>query len=173
MATCFSLHFQCMFAAPLMTSSHTWGSLLDQNTTATFAVASNANPHVVDPRHATLSPAGRLVWDPERPAWRRGLMSRARATLMGRIHSLPVLAADDAHTRCFLAHHPDAASWAPGAPESPHWAVWARFVPTHIHWVGGFGDEHYIGPVSVDAYRSAAQAALTEAPPGTYTLMTH
>ena len=57
-------------------------------------------------------------------------------------------------SNCFVKHHPDAEAWKPGASESPHTAFWVRFSPHEIHYVGGFGDEHFIGAVDMQQYRS-------------------
>lgn len=111
---------------------------------------------VVDVRHARQSAAGRQVWQAERPMWRRGMASKGRATMYGTMHALaPDTKGLDDLAQCFTAHHPDADAWTPHAHGNPHSAVWVRFEPTRIYYVGGFGDEHYIGDIHVDTYRAA------------------
>jgi len=61
---------------------------------------------------------------------------------------------------CFLARHPDAKWWVPGRKGAPHVAWWARFDPDAVYYVGGFGDEHYIGRIPVDLYRNASSASM-------------
>lgn len=142
-----------MLALPV---SSVWRTVLDEPVTASLHVTSSADPAVVDLRHSVRQASGRDAWDPSRPAWRRGLASKGRATMYGRVHSID---ASDEQIQCFVEHHPDAAAWVPGAAESPHRAVWARYSPETIHWIGGFGDEHYIGAIERETYIDAWQPA--------------
>lgn len=134
--------------------SEQWRLSLQQNKEVSFAVASSANMEVVDPRHGQYSPAGRLQWTPDRPMWRRGMASKNRLIMKGHMHLLEDTAANESLSKCFLTHHPDAAAWQPGSIESPHTAKWARYAPNSIHYVGGFGDEHFIGDVDMELYKS-------------------
>lgn len=137
--------------------SQAWRSALAPNATVTYAVASSPDPHVVDLRHAEHSPSGRQVWDADRPQWRRGLASKRRTVLYGKVKH--VEASEDtakALHKCFVAHHADAAYWTPGSDASPHTALWVRFQPERIYYVGGFGDEHYIGWIDPALYRGEA-----------------
>lgn len=135
-------------------SSEQWRLALRPNTTVTLAIASSPDVHVVDPRHSYISPVGRLQWLKDRPLWRRGMASKGRMTMYGRMHK--ITRSDDVASlsNCFVKHHPDAEAWKPGASESPHTAFWVRFSPHEIHYVGGFGDEHFIGAVDMQQYRS-------------------
>lgn len=54
----------------------------------------------------------------------------------------------------FFAAHPDALEWAPGVPGF-HKTQWIKFTITGIHYIGGFGDRHYIGSIPVDKYTEA------------------
>ncbi|KAL1992863.1 hypothetical protein VTN49DRAFT_3619 [Thermomyces lanuginosus] len=54
---------------------------------------------------------------------------------------------------CFLAAHPDAKVWLPGAPNSPHAGFWARMVVTHAFWIGGFGDLAQIGWLNMTEWK--------------------
>jgi len=56
---------------------------------------------------------------------------------------------------CYLAQHPDARWWLPGDDDAAHLAYWARFDPHSVYFVGGFGDEHYIGYIPLATYQSA------------------
>lgn len=82
------------------------------------------------------------------------MASKVRMTMYGYIHPVTSSENINALCDCFVAHHPDAAAWVPGSSESPHISIWVRFSPSKIHYVGGFGDEHFIGPVDMDLYRS-------------------
>ncbi|KAI0630380.1 pyridoxamine 5'-phosphate oxidase-domain-containing protein [Trametes polyzona] len=82
---------------------------------------------------------------------------RPRVALIGNVTVFPVLE----HTpdlaaiqACYIAQHPDARWWLPG-PREPHVAYWARFDPHTVYFVGGFGDEHYIGYVPLELYQNA------------------
>jgi len=56
---------------------------------------------------------------------------------------------------CYLGKHPDAKSWLPGDDNAAHISYWARFDPQSIYFVGGFGDEHYIGFIPLHLYQNA------------------
>ncbi|KAJ3571699.1 hypothetical protein NP233_g3581 [Leucocoprinus birnbaumii] len=56
---------------------------------------------------------------------------------------------------CYLSKHPDATQWLPDDDEAAHIAYWARFDPHTVYFVGGFGDEHYIGYIPVQLYQAA------------------
>lgn len=53
---------------------------------------------------------------------------------------------------CFLASHPDATLWTPGNDIHESW--WARLVVEEVYWIGGFGDQAYIGWIPVEIYRA-------------------
>ncbi|QRW24240.1 pyridoxamine 5'-phosphate oxidase family protein [Rhizoctonia solani] len=84
----------------------------------------------------------------------RGPAATARVALMGNVTVFYGVTGEgdteaDLEARqmseCFLAKHPDAKWWVPGRPGAPHVAWWARFDPQAVFYVGGFGNEHYIG----------------------------
>ncbi|KAF8639524.1 hypothetical protein AX17_001429 [Amanita inopinata Kibby_2008] len=58
--------------------------------------------------------------------------------------------------RCYLEKHPDAKWWLPDDDRAAHKSYWARFDPQTIYFVGGFGDEHYIGFIPLHLYQEAA-----------------
>ncbi|PKI84826.1 hypothetical protein MVES_000877 [Malassezia vespertilionis] len=131
--------------------SENWRSLVDTNKTASVFVGPNPDPHVVDVRHSDRSISGRVHWAKDRPVFRKGMASKARSALYGKMVSLPTTAPYlDALHACFVQHHPDAEAWVPGSRKSPHVAQWVRFTPHRIYYVGGFGDEHYIGDLDMD-----------------------
>lgn len=138
--------------------SENWRNALAPNATASVFVGANPDPDVVDPRHSTISAAGRMHWEHGRPAWRKGMPSKGRANLHGKMHLVPASPAADPLAACFTAYHPDAAAWKPGSRMSPHLAKWARFEVERIYYVGGFGDEHYIGTIPLDVYRNTSSA---------------
>ncbi|EPQ26957.1 uncharacterized protein PFL1_05592 [Pseudozyma flocculosa PF-1] len=144
--------------------SQTWRNVLTSpSKNATVAIASNTDPAVPDRRHSSHDDPSHPQWDPKRPSWRRGMPSKGRATFFGHFELLdetstaPGTDRDDL-SRCFLSHHRDASHWAPGAKESPHVPFWARFVVGRIYWVGGFGDEHFIGWLSRDLWTETWRA---------------
>ncbi|WFD19645.1 hypothetical protein MCAP1_001881 [Malassezia caprae] len=135
--------------------------------TATVAVASSPSVDDVDLRHANVSRSGRIQWDPMRPMWRRGMASKSRLTMSGTMHRLAMEPAEmEKLSECFVAHHPDARMWLPGSKQSPHTAFWLRFSPSSVYYVGGFGDEHFIGNLDMDAFRAAVPGpcGLTKSP---------
>ncbi|KAG8689057.1 hypothetical protein FRC08_011138, partial [Ceratobasidium sp. 394] len=112
----------------------------------------------------TKSNAGWWNWD-----WRRsfslgrGPAASARVALMGRVNVMYGVTgegeseADEAARQmssCFLSRHPDAKWWVPGRKGAPHVAWWARFDPEAVYYVGGFGDEHYIGRIPLDMHQN-------------------
>ncbi|TKY85381.1 hypothetical protein EX895_005543 [Sporisorium graminicola] len=127
-----------------LTVSQTWRNVLHSKAkNATISIASNADPAVPDPRHAS-----KHQWDKQRPSWRRGMPSKPRVTLFGHFDLLNATRHPDQAEKalsCYLEHHPDASHWAPNATESPHVPFWAQFSVDKVYWIGGFGDEHYIG----------------------------
>lgn len=63
---------------------------------------------------------------------------------------------DVSHIRhCYLSKHPDARQWLPDDDEAAHIAYWSRFDPHTVYFVGGFGDEHYIGYIPLQLYQAA------------------
>ena len=84
--------------------------------------------------------------------------SKGRVTLFGHFDIFNVTHHPDQAEKaldCYLGHHPDASHWAPNATESPHVPFWAKFSVNKVYWVGGFGDEHYIGWFSSDEWNTA------------------
>jgi len=55
---------------------------------------------------------------------------------------------------CYAKSHPDA-WWVPGNKAGVHDAVWARFDPHTVYFVGGFGGVHYIGHIPLKLYQEA------------------
>ncbi|WFD44603.1 hypothetical protein MPSI1_003271 [Malassezia psittaci] len=138
--------------------SSNWRNVLAPNASASVLIHSNSDPQVVDVRHSIKTPADRLQWTPDRPSWRKGMPSKARVNLHGTMHTIsddhPAI---DTLASCFLKYHPDAAIWKPGSRTSPHLAKWTHFAIESIYYVGGFGDEHYIGQIDLDQYRNEAR----------------
>ncbi|KAN0065092.1 hypothetical protein ACQY0O_001588 [Thecaphora frezii] len=165
-APCFPSEGDLLFLG--LKVSQTWRNVLTSaQKNATVSIASNADPAVPDRRHRSHSDGPGPHWDPERPRWRRGMPSKGRATLFGHFELLDGAAAAahdrDALARCYLSHHPDAKHWAPGARESPHIPFWAKFVVERIYWVGGFGDEHFIGWIGRDQWKRTWRERAAEA----------
>lgn len=93
--------------------------------------------------------------------------ARARVALVGSVALLGDAEGDAALRACFVRAHPDARAWLPGDEDGAHTAYWARFDPHSVYFVGGFGDEHFIGHVPLEIYRAAAPRARTPTPPST------
>ncbi|KAI9366980.1 pyridoxamine 5'-phosphate oxidase-domain-containing protein [Aspergillus egyptiacus] len=75
-----------------------------------------------------------------------------RVTLFGYIEPFetPVPEQTEAALRsCYLNAHPDAETWLPGRPGSPHASFWAKMVVTQVYWIGGFGGFQQIGWMNV------------------------
>lgn len=140
-----------------LTVSQSWRNILnDTSKNATVSIASNANPEIPDPRHRSRQHPNH--WHADRPSWRRGMPSKSRVTLFGHFSILNITEhpnqADEAAC-CYLDHHADASHWAPNSTESPHVPFWATFNINKVYWVGGFGDEHYIGWFTSDEWNTA------------------
>jgi len=89
--------------------------------------------------------------------------SRARVSLVGNFTVFRNESPSDVDElrECYLKSHPDAVDWLPENEEGPHTAYWSRFDIQSIYFVGGFGDEHYIGGIPVALYQEA-QASSAE-----------
>ncbi|KAI0743561.1 pyridoxamine 5'-phosphate oxidase-domain-containing protein [Daedaleopsis nitida] len=86
--------------------------------------------------------------------------NRPRVSLIGNVTLFPEVSHTperDSIQECYLAQHPDARWWLPG-PREPHTVYWARFDPHSIYYVGGFGNEHFIGYIPLEMYQSALDA---------------
>jgi len=77
-----------------------------------------------------------------------------RATFSGTFEELPEYKAANYKeiADCFFNVHPFARNWE---YMPSHSFRFHRFTPTRIHWIGGFGNTHYIGPIDVELYKSA------------------
>ena len=67
----------------------------------------------------------------------------------------------EAIAECYFSKNPVAKSWeimSVGA----HAFKFYRFVPTQMHYVGGFGGSHYIGWLNVDMYQKAPETAAAD-----------
>ncbi|KAJ5092633.1 hypothetical protein NUU61_007503 [Penicillium alfredii] len=85
-----------------------------------------------------------------------------RVTLFGYLEPLPSPLPETAATaleKCFLASHPDARVWLPGALGSPHSSFWASLVVTQAYWIGGFGDVQLIGWMNVTEWKGIGRHA--------------
>ncbi|PWZ00219.1 hypothetical protein BCV70DRAFT_200368 [Testicularia cyperi] len=140
-----------------LTVSQTWRNILHSDTkNGTASIGSNPDPSLPDRRH--LDHPGSHHWAHGRPSWRKGMPSKGRATLFGHFELTNATEQPElAHKlgKCYLRHHPDASHWAPGATDSPHVPFWASFVVDRVYWVGGFGDEHFIGWFNQSEWRDA------------------
>ncbi len=84
--------------------------------------------------------------------------SKPRITLFGHFDILNVTQdprGAERASQCYLEQHSDASHWAPNSTESPHVPFWATFHVDKAYWVGGFGDEHYIGWFTSDEWSTA------------------
>lgn len=130
----------------------------------------NGDPTILALRVATtfknLGPSSNLSleldwWDhladtgPVYPGLPESPAALPRVTLFGYLDPLPSLSESAAASleKCFLASHPDAKVWVPGASGSPHASFWARLVVTQVYWIGGFGDVQQIGWMNVSEWK--------------------
>ncbi|KAI8903335.1 pyridoxamine 5'-phosphate oxidase-domain-containing protein [Gorgonomyces haynaldii] len=74
----------------------------------------------------------------------RGIMDHSRFTLFGNLEK-----GSETELECFLDKHPDVREW-----QDAHSFQIYRMQLTKINWIGGFGDAHYVGPISVSDYLS-------------------
>ncbi|KAF9079945.1 hypothetical protein BGX29_002824 [Mortierella sp. GBA35] len=92
------------------------------------------------------------------PDERGNPMVDPRVTLMGRL--VPVEAAKEKKAEeCFVAKHPEAKWWLPGA--GFHDFKWYNLEIEEIYYIGGFGGIHYIGWIDVDTYYGANARSLS------------
>eukprot|EP00392_Amoebophrya_sp_AT5.2_P015017 g15203.t1 len=79
-------------------------------------------------------------------------MTKHRATFLGHLKPGPRFgeAGYAEVADCFFAKHPDAKAWEHlgGGHNFTFWSM----APEKIHYVGGFGNSHYIGDVSLSSY---------------------
>ncbi|KAF8316478.1 pyridoxamine 5'-phosphate oxidase-domain-containing protein [Cantharellus anzutake] len=87
-------------------------------------------------------------------------VSKPRVALIGSVSAVGPDNDLDSLEECYVDRHPDATSWIPG--KSPFQDVqWARFDPSIIYYVGGFGGVHYIGWIPLDLYQRSGNEAFT------------
>lgn len=149
----------------LTNRSQTWRNVLASSArNATVSIGSNADPLIPDTRHLEQNSSH---WQHDRPQWRRGMPSKGRATLFGHFELTNATTDPESSRRmsqCYLHHHPDASHWAPGSKASPHVPFWATFVVNRVYWVGGFGDEHYIGWFDQSDWNNAWKSSPVQSP---------
>ncbi|KZV66432.1 hypothetical protein PENSPDRAFT_636956 [Peniophora sp. CONT] len=92
--------------------------------------------------------------------------SQPRVSLMGNVTLLPFGSGEEGLKECYLREHRDARWWLPGDDEGAHLAYWARFDPHTVYFVGGFGDEHFIGYIPLEKYQNAVPSTSTHSPQG-------
>jgi len=112
-----------------------------------FGISQNGRNIVASSNHsATMS-----IQSP--PAF--SLATKPRVALIGTVTVFSVQYDDGGVLKaCYAKSHPDA-WWVPGDKSGVHDAVWARFDPHTIYFVGGFGGVHYIGHIPVGLYQTA------------------
>jgi len=85
----------------------------------------------------------------------RSLATKPRVALIGTVTVFPHdYEGGEALRACYVKSHPDA-WWVPGNKAGVHDAVWSRFDPQTIYFVGGFGGIHYIGYIPLEVYQKA------------------
>lgn len=55
---------------------------------------------------------------------------------------------------CFLKNHRDSIMWLPGRKSAAHEGFWTRLVVMQAYWIGGFGDQNYIGWLDPEEWRA-------------------
>jgi len=87
------------------------------------------------------------------------MYSKQRLTLFGHLETLKELNSDDQKVQdCYLTYHPDATHFVPGSKDSPHLAIWTRFIVDRVYRVGGYGDESQIGWLDLERWQQAGQS---------------
>ncbi|KAF9505767.1 hypothetical protein BS47DRAFT_1306170, partial [Hydnum rufescens UP504] len=112
-----------------------------------MGISKNAHHILASPTHAaSITVQAPLSHSP---------VTKPRVALVG---SVTVLGNDTAHAdiqdieECYLDRHPDSKFWLPGKSGFSD-ASWARFDPSAIYYVGGFGGQHFIGDIPLDLYQ--------------------
>ncbi|WVQ84374.1 hypothetical protein IAT38_006526 [Cryptococcus sp. DSM 104549] len=117
-------------------------------------------PVSLSTRNILNTPSHRATYTVQTPTQGvKSPMSKGRVAFIGNVTTLPDISGDEQKEleKCYLKYHPDAKYWVPGAPDTPHFAVWARFDIDDIYYVGGFGDTHYIGHIPLSIYTKAGE----------------
>lgn len=87
-----------------------------------------------------------------------------RLSMIGYLEEIPLEEAESKGiVDCFVHTHADSRFWLPGDESSPHAGAWMRVVVQEVYWIGGFGDQAYIGwfdpkdwhGVSVEEWKAA------------------
>ncbi|KAJ3048416.1 hypothetical protein HK102_012698, partial [Quaeritorhiza haematococci] len=93
----------------------------------------------------------------ERPYPSRGVMDRWRVMLMGKLRKVVGGEEVTRARTCFQSQHPDASKW----DEAHNFEFWTMTVET-VRWIGGFGDEHYVGWLRTEEYLNASPSSTSE-----------
>ncbi|KAI8907026.1 pyridoxamine 5'-phosphate oxidase-domain-containing protein [Powellomyces hirtus] len=113
-------------------------------------------------RNARVNPAASItIAHPDfinPPKDSRGSLDEARVAIVGNLERISGEEDIDAARKCFLAAHPDAATF-------PHSSAYFRLKATGIRWIGGFGDRHFNGWVPAEWYHDASIADEVTATP--------
>ncbi|SCU88938.1 LAFA_0E15368g1_1 [Lachancea sp. 'fantastica'] len=106
----------------------------------------------------SVSIEGTRHWEMHKPA-----MASPRANYFG---ELKALEPSKALEHCFLKRHPDARWWIPGGKhDQVHDGQWFEFDVSEVHFIGGFGNSAYIGPISGEDYHGAFNHSAPRHPP--------
>jgi hypothetical protein len=86
------------------------------------------------------------------------MYSKQRLTLFGHLETSPKGEKFGKQLQdCYLSYHPDASHFIPGRHDSPHLAIWTRFIVDKVYRVGGYGDESQIGWLEMDRWQRAGR----------------
>lgn len=61
---------------------------------------------------------------------------------------------------CYGKTHPDATVWMPGNPI--HESFWMRLIVREVYWLGGFGNQAYIGFIPLETYQGVTEKEIEE-----------
>lgn len=93
------------------------------------------------------------------------MYSKQRLTLFGHLETLDTLQEASSKLKdlqkCYLSYHPDARHFIPGS-DSPHLALWTRFIVDKVYRVGGYGDESQIGWLELNRWQRAGRSSKGE-----------
>lgn len=79
-------------------------------------------------------------------------MESPRANLFG---TLKEIETTDALKECYSLKHPDSVPWLPGGDSVVHDGSFYEFEVDEVYYIGGFGDQAYIGTIDGELYHSS------------------
>jgi len=89
-------------------------------------------------------------------------MTMPRFALIGKVEKMNLGIVDTLKmTECYAKYHPDAVPWLPG--NRIHESFWMRLVVKEVYWLGGFGNQAYIGWIPLEAWQGVTEEEIANA----------